>query len=62
MGAAGKTRRRARDLTGLMQDSEGAELMPSSFESDYPAITRWIKEYGRIEIAGFWRKYFGFKR
>jgi len=26
--------------------------MPSSFESDYPAITRWIKESGRIEIGG----------
>jgi hypothetical protein len=26
--------------------------MPSSFESDYPAITRWIKEFGRIEIGG----------
>jgi hypothetical protein len=25
---------------------------PSSFESDYPAITRWIKESGRIEIGG----------
>jgi hypothetical protein len=29
---------------------EGVEPMPSSFESDYPAITRWIKEFGRIEI------------
>jgi hypothetical protein len=26
--------------------------MPSSFESDYPVITRWIKECGRIEIGG----------
>ena len=26
--------------------------MPSSFESDYPTITRWIKEFGRIEIGG----------
>jgi hypothetical protein len=26
--------------------------MPSSFESDYPAITRWIREFGRIEIGG----------
>jgi len=26
--------------------------MPSSFESEYPAITRWIKEFGRIEIGG----------
>src|SRR5262249_10497860 len=26
--------------------------MPSSFESDYPAITRWIKESGHIEIGG----------
>src|SRR3954452_9016167 len=24
----------------------------SSFESDYPTITRWIKEFGRIEIGG----------
>jgi hypothetical protein len=24
----------------------------SSFESEYPAITRWIKESGRIEIGG----------
>src|SRR4051794_1465127 len=24
----------------------------SSFEADYPAITRWIKEFGRIEIGG----------
>src|SRR4051794_15006857 len=24
----------------------------SSFESDYPAITRWIKESGRVEIGG----------
>ena len=24
----------------------------SSFESDYPTITRWIKESGRIEIGG----------
>src|SRR3954463_8580555 len=30
----------------------GADLMPSSFETDYPAITRWIKESGRIEIGG----------
>jgi hypothetical protein len=26
--------------------------MPSCFESDYPTITRWIKEFGRIEIGG----------
>jgi hypothetical protein len=26
--------------------------MPSSFEADYPAITRWIKESGHIEIGG----------
>jgi hypothetical protein len=26
--------------------------MPSSFEADYPAITRWIKEFGHIEIGG----------
>ena len=25
--------------------------MPSSFESRYPAITRWAKEFGRIEIG-----------
>ena len=25
--------------------------MPSSFESDYPAITRWIKAFGSIEIG-----------
>jgi hypothetical protein len=25
--------------------------MPSSFESKYPAITRWAKEFGRIEIG-----------
>jgi hypothetical protein len=25
--------------------------MPSSFEADYPAITRWIKEFGHIEIG-----------
>jgi hypothetical protein len=25
--------------------------MPSSFEADYPAITRWIKEFGLIEIG-----------
>jgi hypothetical protein len=25
--------------------------MPSSFESDYPAITRWIKAFGYIEIG-----------
>src|SRR5262245_38095251 len=25
--------------------------MPSSFEADYPAITRWIKEFGGIELA-----------
>src|SRR3954463_12083281 len=30
----------------------GADLMPSSFEADYPAITRWVKESGRIEIGG----------
>src|SRR4051794_33599443 len=28
------------------------KLMPSSFESDYPAITRWIQEFGYIEIGG----------
>ena len=26
--------------------------MPSSFEADYPTITRWVKESGRIEIGG----------
>jgi hypothetical protein len=26
--------------------------MPSSFEADFPAITRWIKEFGYIEIGG----------
>jgi hypothetical protein len=26
--------------------------MPSSFEADYPAMTRWIKEFGRIEAGG----------
>jgi hypothetical protein len=28
---------------------------PDSFEASYPTITRWIKEFGRIEIgtAGF---------
>jgi hypothetical protein len=26
--------------------------MPASFESNYPAITRWIKESGHIEIGG----------
>jgi hypothetical protein len=26
--------------------------MPSSFEANYPAITRWIKEFGQIEIGG----------
>src|SRR5262249_52975180 len=25
--------------------------MPSSFEADYPAMTRWIKEFGHIEIG-----------
>jgi hypothetical protein len=25
--------------------------MPSSFEADYPAVTRWIKEFGHIEIG-----------
>jgi hypothetical protein len=25
--------------------------MPSSFEADYPTITRWIKEFGHIEIG-----------
>jgi hypothetical protein len=25
--------------------------MPSSFEADYPAITRWIKEFGGIELG-----------
>jgi len=30
----------------------GAEPMSSSFEADYPTITRWIKESGRIEIGG----------
>ena len=25
--------------------------MPSSFEADYPTITRWIKEFGYIEIG-----------
>jgi hypothetical protein len=25
--------------------------MPSAFEADYPTITRWIKEFGRIEIG-----------
>jgi hypothetical protein len=25
--------------------------MPSSFEADYPAITRWVKRSGRIEIG-----------
>jgi hypothetical protein len=24
---------------------------PSSFEATYPAITRWVKEFGRIEIG-----------
>jgi hypothetical protein len=26
--------------------------MPSSFEADYPAITRWIEECGHIEVGG----------
>jgi len=32
---------------------------PDSFEATYPAITRWIKEFGRIEIgtAGFTDKF-----
>jgi hypothetical protein len=25
---------------------------PSSFEATYPAITRWVKEFGRVEIGG----------
>src|SRR5262249_36999572 len=25
--------------------------IPSSFEADYPAMTRWIKEFGHIEIG-----------
>jgi hypothetical protein len=25
--------------------------MPRSFEADYPTITRWVKEFGRIEIG-----------
>ena len=24
---------------------------PSSFEATYPAITRWVREFGRIEIG-----------
>jgi hypothetical protein len=43
---------RARWLIESPNIYEGTGVMPSSFEADFPEITRWIKEFGRIEIGG----------